>query len=270
VLQSVAETRKIAQAFVEARQGGQSLSEYPGPLPENLDQAYAVQDSALTLFGDQVAGWKVGRINPPWLDKLGVSRLAGPIFECNIAMIEGNAPSLGNIFDGGFGAVEAEYIFRVGQDAKQGQSFFTANEAADLIDAVFCGFEIASSPFAGINTSGPLVTISDFGNNNGLLVGPEIPDWRSKDLDSWHVETMIDGAVIGTGMASAFPGGLLESVRFLLENLVQRGIEITPGILISTGAVTGVHEVKAGQHVEACFGDQIRIACDIEIASSPK
>jgi 2-keto-4-pentenoate hydratase len=43
-------------------------------------------------------------------------------------------------------------------------------------------------------------------------------------------------------------------VRFLLENLAARGIRLQPGAWISTGAVTGVHEVRVGQTVVADFG----------------
>lgn len=260
MLQSVVDARKIAAAFVEARLDVQVLAEYPGLHPETLEQAYAIQDAALPLFGNRIKGWKVGRINPPWLDHLGVSRLAGPIFEKSVATVN-SVP--GRVFKGGFGAVEAEFVFRIGQSPKPGHSVFTASEAAELVDAVYCGFEIASSPFAGINSAGPLVTISDFGNNNGLLIGPKIPDWQSSDLDNWQVETLIDGVSVGTGSAATFPGGLIESVRFLLGNVAGRGMEIRPGMLVSTGAVTGVHEVTPGQHVEARFGDNIRIACDI-------
>jgi 2-keto-4-pentenoate hydratase len=266
VLQTIAETRKIARAFVEARRGALALAEYPGTLPENLEQAYAIQDAAIPLFAAPVAGWKVGRINAPWLDRLGVGRLAGPIFAGNVQTLDDT--SVGQIFDGGFGAVEAEFVFRIGSSPLPGKSSFSADEAADLVDAVHIGFEIASSPFAGINTSGPLVTISDFGNNNGLLVGPEIADWRSSGLEEWTVETQIDGAIAGSGRASAFPGGAIESVRFLLENLIARGIQIAPGLLISSGAVTGVHEVRAGQRIEARFGNMNSIACTIDFARS--
>lgn len=264
MLQLETMTQAIAEAFVGARRAGRALVQYPGTPPTALSEAYAVQDAAIPLFNDTVVGWKVGRINPPWLEELGTSRLVGPIFSTSVQKLESNGQEAeGLIFKDGFGAAEAEFIFRVGTAPSPGQREFSIDDTSALIDTVFCGFEIASSPFPGINDLGPLVTISDFGNNNGLLLGPEIPDWRSAQFDLWDVVTRVDGQEVGSGKADAFPGGTLESVRFLIENLVRRGFPVFPGLLISSGAITGVHRVVAGQFVEAHFGKFSGLRCTI-------
>lgn len=262
------EARTIAGAFVDARLAGQALAKYPGSAPSTLDEAYAAQDAAIPLFGGTISGWKVGRINPPWLEQLGTSRLSGPIFADTVQTAANGQVPTGYIFKDGFGAAEAEFVYRIGTVPEAGQTTFSADDVRQLIDAVFCGFEIASSPFAGINVSGPLVTISDFGNNNGLLLGPEIPDWQNSGLDKWQVSTSIDGVTVGSGIAANFPGGPLESVRFLIENLVRRGLPVTPGLLVSSGAVSGVHEVLAGQSVESRFGDFCTMRCSIAYAGN--
>lgn len=264
MLQLETMTQAIAEAFVGARRAGKALVQYPGNPPTALAEAYAVQDAAIPLFEDKVVGWKVGRINSPWLEELGTSRLAGPIFNKSVHSLTANGQEAeGLIFKEGFGAAEAEFVYRIGSAPSPDQRTFSVEDASALIDAVYCGFEIASSPFPGINTLGPLVTISDFGNNNGLLLGPEIPDWRSSQFDQWDVVTLVDGKQVGSGKAESFPGGTLESVRFLVENLIRRGFPVTPGLLISSGAVTGVHEVAEGQSVEARFGNFSSLHCSI-------
>jgi len=269
VLQLETMTQAIAEAFVSARRAGKALVQYPGNPPTALSDAYAVQDAAIPLFEDKIAGWKVGRINSPWLEELGTSRLAGPIFNKSVHSLTANGQEAeGLIFKEGFGAAEAEFVYRIGSAPAPGQQAFSLDDASALIDAVFCGFEIASSPFPGINTLGPLVTISDFGNNNGLLLGPEIPDWQTSKFDEWEVTTLVNGEIVGSGKAESFPGGTLESVRFLIENLVRRGFAVAPGLLISTGAVTGVHEVSAGQSVEARFGNFSSLRCSIRHSNS--
>ena len=60
-------------------------------------------------------------------------------------------------------------------------------EAADLIGAVHAGIEVASSPLGRINELGPIAVISDFGNNNGLVIGPEIAGWRTSGFEDWEV-----------------------------------------------------------------------------------
>lgn len=264
--QRQADVRSIADAFVKARHAGLALLTYPGATPRALADAYAVQDAAIPLFGDTISGWKVGRVNPPWIAQLGVTRLAGPIFAANVQPAANGHMAEGLTYSGGFGAAEAEFVYRIGTAPAPGQTEFSIDEAAGMVDAVFCGVEIASSPFAGINSMGPLVTISDFGNNNGLLLGPEIADWRGSGFQDWNIVTLIDGQPVGEGKAASFPGGLMESVRFLIGNLVARGLPVTPGLLISSGAVTGVHEVEAGQSVEARFGDFCNLKCTIKNA----
>jgi 2-keto-4-pentenoate hydratase len=267
VLQTFAEAHSIAEAFVSARQEACGLNDYPGKPPTTLDQAYAIQDAAIALCCATPSGWKVGRINPPWLDRLGVDRMAGPIFANRVQIATASEGAIGQIYRGGFGAAEAEFLFRVGSIPAPDKTTFTLSEAADLIDAVFIGIEVASSPFPGINALGPLVTISDFGNNNGLIIGEEVPEWRSAGLDAWTVTAQIDGQPVGQGQASSFPDGLLGSVQFLLQNLIARGVAVTPGLLISSGAVSGVHEITDSQNFNACFGDFGQIACTIKYAT---
>src|SRR5215831_4287557 len=71
----------IAQQFVRARLRAEALTAFPGEVPPTLEDAYATQDGAIALWPDRVAGWKVGRIDPPWSDRLGETRLVGPVFE---------------------------------------------------------------------------------------------------------------------------------------------------------------------------------------------
>src|SRR3546814_1847543 len=71
---------------------------------------------------------------------------------------------------------------RVGTPPPADQKRFTTEEATAHIDMVHLGIEIASSPLPTINDLGPTVTISDFGNNNGLVIGPAIADWRGADI----------------------------------------------------------------------------------------
>lgn len=257
---------EIAARFVVARHAATGLSTYPGPLPTALDDAYAIQDAAIGLGGEAVVGWKIGRIHPPLSEEFGTTRLIGPALASQVLALDEGATGY-RIADG-FGAVEAELMLRVGTPAEPAARDWTAAEALALIDAVHIGFEIASSPYPGINADGPLVTISDQGNNHGLLIGPALPAWQNVDLDAVAVTMRIDGAVVGSGVPAAFPGGIAGSVLALLENLAVRGIVLERGTWISTGAITGVHEVVAGQVAEAEFAGIGTIRCTI--ANQPR
>ncbi len=253
---------RIAQAFVTARQQATGLSPYPGDAPTSLAEAYAIQDRAIAIDGRVVAGWKVGRINAPLDGVLGANRLAGPIFADQVF---GEAAEMAVIADG-FAAAEAEYCVRIGRAPEPGRTGLSLDEALELVDAVHVGVEIASSPYAGINADGPLVTISDYGNNFGLLVGAEVPGWRDLGFLDWPVESRIDEAVVGSATARAMLDGPIGAVAFLVDCLAARGVPLTPGTWVSSGAVTGVHQIRPGQRFEADFG-VLHVACGIVAAS---
>jgi 2-keto-4-pentenoate hydratase len=255
---------EIANQFVSARRSGRALSDYPGSIPDSLAAAYAVQDAAIKFVSLPVVGWKVGRIFPPLSEQYGADRLAGPIFsttkQCD------DKAAAGSIFTNGFGAAEAEFLIKIGTDLPTGKQDYTLDEAASHISAVHVGIEIASSPLPTINALGPAVTVSDFGNNNGLIIGAQIDDWQTSSFADWDVALAVDGIEVGSGTANAFPDGPVGSVRFLLNNLGARNIAIEAGTWVSSGAVTGVHQVKAGQVVRALFGKKLMVNCTIEAA----
>ncbi len=248
---------RVARAFVAARRDGVALTDFPGAMPDDLASAYRVQDHALTISNRAIAGWKVGRINPP-ID--GIDRLAGPIFADQVLSGPGAAMP---VFADGFAAAEAEFLLRIGTAPNPGRTEWTLDQAIALIDAVHVGIEIASSPFPGINSHGAGVTISDFGNNNGLVVGAAIADWDADGLLDWPVALDINGVEAGAATARAMLDGPFGAVRFLVEHLARRGIALHAGQWISTGAVTGVHQVAVGDRVTARFGSNYAVDCTI-------
>lgn len=251
-------TSPIARAFVGARRGGRALNDYPGLHPESLEAAYLIQDEAISSWPDRVAGWKLGRINAPHDARFGAGRLAGPIFSRNV-WTAGHTPTRFGVIEGGFAAVEAEYVLEMGETAPDHDGW-TVETVAPLVSRIFVGVEIAGSPFAGINDHGPAVTASDFGNNAGLILGGEVANWRER-LSGLTCAMTINGVTVGQGGAQAIPGGPLDSLAFLLNLLHRRGRRLEAGQLISTGAATGVHDILVGQSAAADFGPDGRIDC---------
>ena len=123
------------------------------------------------------------------------------------------------------------------------------------------GIETASSPLATINELGPTVVVSDFGNNAGLIVGPEIPNWNEFSYDQLTSETFVDDRRVGVGGAASIPGGPLAALAFALGRCARRGLPLKAGQLISTGATTGIHDIRIGQSARVVFRDVGEIRC---------
>ena len=254
-----------ARAFVEARRAGQAIAAYPGEPPLDLAQAYRVQDAAISLWQRAIGGWKVGRINAPEDERLGSDRLAGPIFADTIVDGTDGEPVL-PVFADGFAAGEAELLLRLRVPPSGG---FPRNgfEALGWIDDVRIGLEIASSPYPGINADGACVTVSDHGNNAGLVLGPPVTQERWSELRAIEVETRVGDEIVGRASVATMLDGPLGAVRFLLGNLKERGIEPQAGWWISSGAITGVHPIAPGDRLTARFVGIGQVSCQIEAMS---
>jgi len=271
-------TRAIAEQFVRARWRAEALAAFPGEIPPTLDGAYEIQDCAIGLWGEAVAGWKVGRIDASWSERLGEDRLVGPIFRGgvrNAAQPHSAAPAAAPaarasapgegielpVFEGGFAAVEAEFVFRLLADAPSTKLTWKAEEAAELPVALHVGIESAGSPLAATNELGPLAVVSDFGNNAGLLLGPEIAAWRERPMASFTCETFIEGESVGRGGALSLPGGPLAALAFALQRCARRGRPLSAGALVSTGATTGIHDIRSGQRARVRFEGIADLTC---------
>jgi 2-keto-4-pentenoate hydratase len=255
------ETETTALSLVTARLAGRALANFPGTVPNTLAAGYACQDIAISLWPDQAIGWKVGYIAPNRRDDSNEDRVTGPVFSRAVwpALKDGSVAF--PAFVGGFAAVEAEYIFILGKDADPGKTDWTAEEAAGIIHSLHIGIETAGSPLATINKLGPAVVASDFGNNAGLIMGPEIPNWRQHAESDLVCETFIENISVGKGGAASVPGGLLAAMAFALNRCARRGFALKQGSFVTTGAATGIHDIKVGQKARIEFGPWGAIDC---------
>ena len=259
------EAAGIAEAFVRARQAGTALAAFPGRIPADLAGGYACQDAAIHLWPSPIAGWKVGKIPADWEARLGEERLVGPIFADRVQHASAAAACF-PVIAGGFAAVEAEFVFVLGQDAPSGKQAWSHDEAAALVQALHVGVEFAGSPLPDINRLGPPVVVSDYGNNAGLLLGPEVADWQQRMAEGLACETFIDGVSVGTGGTRSIHGGLLAALAFALARCARRGRPLRAGQLISTGAATGIHDIVAGQRAQLEFPGIARFEVDAVVA----
>ncbi|HEL4257755.1 TPA: 2-keto-4-pentenoate hydratase [Stenotrophomonas maltophilia] len=255
-----ADAAAIAQAFTTARLAGQALEAFPGDIPADLIAAYQVQDLAIARWNQPVVGWKVGYIAAERRDASGDERLLGPIFKPQLKNATGGTTDV-PVFVGGFAAIEAEYVLELLEDAPADQLHWSPEQAEALPARLYLGVEVASSPLATINELGPRVVVSDFGNNNGLVLGPEIGNWTSLDESALRAETLIEGEVVGVGGASRLPGGLRAAYAFALSRSALRGRPLRRGDLIATGNATGIHDIQAGQTALVRFAGFGEIAC---------
>jgi 2-keto-4-pentenoate hydratase len=248
----------IAEQFTRARLAARSLAEYPGVVPPDLETAYRCQDLAIERWPDPVAGWKVARVGPAHQSQYAEERLIGPVFAPNVLVAAAERTIDCPVFEGGFAAVEAEIVICVGRDAPRDKVEWTLDEAADFVGELCIGIEIASSPLATLNDLGPGAVVSDFGNNWGVVVGPAVSDWSG--LYEVTAHSFIDDEFVGRGVTSLRQGPL-GALAFTLGKAARRGRPLQAGSVITTGMITGVHDIRPGQRSRHVFAGLGEVGC---------
>ncbi len=214
---------------------------------------------AIGLWSDTVFGWKVGYIAAERRDGSGDERLLGPIFKRQLWNDTGGTTDI-PVFVGASPQSKQSTCWSCWRTRRPDSWTGPRNRPKRCLRASI-GVEVASSPLATINELGPRVVVSDFGNNNGLVLGPEIVDWTARDENSLRAETLIEGEVVGTGGATRLPGGLRAAYAFALSRSALRGRPLRKGDLIATGNATGIHDIEAGQTALVRFAGFGDIAC---------
>ena len=240
---------ETARALIKSRQKGKPRETYAGEdVPPTIPLAYAVQSKAIELWPDKLAGFKVGGIAPQFKDQYPADWIAGPVFSKNVYSIKPSNTLDFPVYQDGFAAFEPELIFEIDAGASEGRSGWRADSAKGVIRSVYIGAEIAASPNVNVNALGPGSIISDFGNNAGIIIGPEV---KLKDLNkvlSVMTETRIDGTTINRCKPAASPSGPLGALAFLLNHLGAHSelYELPKSLYVSSGAITGVHDSHVG------------------------
>jgi 2-keto-4-pentenoate hydratase len=239
-----------AGAFAAARAAARPIEQYPGVVPATIEDAYRIQAEAIRRWSAPIRGWKVARIPPPFAAQFPEERLIGPAFAHNVHWVRQGETATCPVFEGGYSAVESEIVIVVARDTPAGRTDWTVDSIGEFIRSVHIGVEVASSPLATLNDYGPGAVIADFGNNWGVVVGPEIPNWRS--LESLDVETFIDDVSVGRGKV-VMRTGALGALAFTMNKRAAQGAILHEGDVISTGMITGVHDIRIGQRSKHVF-----------------
>jgi 2-keto-4-pentenoate hydratase len=176
----------------------------------------------------------------------------GPIFASQTQTASNSDSVDVTVFEGGFAAVEAEFVVCTAMPISPRQPRKTLAELKECIASIHMGAEIASSPMADINELGPGAIISDFGNNAGLIVGPQITNWRDQAAQNIEISVSINEAQAGA-VRTSVADDAFAALEFIIELSCSRGIELPAGTYVTCGALSGIHSVEVGDQASVLF-----------------
>lgn len=238
----------ISAALLAARRQGRALDAFPGQVPTNPSDAYAVQHASIRLWDDRLVGFKVGGIPAAFADSFPGGWLAGPVFEIYVYTVADNGTAQVPAIEGGMAAYEAEFVMKLAGLDRLNGPVATLAEAKTFVETVHVGAEIAQSPFKGTNPSGPGAIIADFGVQGGVVLGPDVGRDVLDRLAEIRVTVDIEGERIGDAAPNDQEGGPLGALRFLLNHIqtLPDDLSVPETLWLSSGAITGVHQSRAG------------------------
>jgi 2-keto-4-pentenoate hydratase len=219
----------IAEALVAARRRGARIALSEADRPRDFEEGFAIQEKVVPALASPVVAWKVMPVpNGPVI--------YAPILQSGRVEAGGTWTVVG----GEPAGIELEIAFRMGRsvpgDAAPG----------DILDAVAAAhvvFELCQSRIAEPAGLPRHVMLADCIANAGIVVGPEIPGWRGKDLKEKPGRLLVDGKLHAEGK-SADP---VAALQMLPPAMAKRGKRLEAGQIVITGSLIGMNWLT-GRH----------------------
>ncbi len=177
-----------------------------------------------------MAGWKVGA-GSPTAEPNPAPLLAGAVVR-SPAKFDGKAMHLIG--------VEVEIAFHIARDIPARNEPVGRDEALVAVGDAFVAMEACDTRLADYKQAGPEWLLADNQANHGLVVGDDIPHWRTLDWPNLRVRQIIDGKVEVDhkgGLRAVDPVRLL---AWMIDHAVRLRGGIRKGQVITTGSWTGL------------------------------
>lgn len=243
---------EAARRIVEARRTLSYIEALPEPdAPATLAEGYRVQQAAASLWGDRIAGWKVGATARQMQEFFGIAEpVCGPVFGKTVVRSPAVLPARGfhHLM------LETEFTLRFGADLPARPAPYARSEVVAAIDALVPSFELISPRFRKLPADKIAHVTADFSANGGAVFGPVCERWHETDLPSHAVKLFIGGALRQEGTGALVLGDPLIVAEWLVNTLRARGRGLARGEFVMTGTMTGLHTLEVGQRALADFG----------------
>ena len=218
---------------------------------KNVDEAYSIQDSFINLkieegYGE-IGGWKVALTNPEMQKLVGVDYpvegaiLRSLIYKNDVALRLDDYCHLG---------AEAEIAIKIYKDVPSKiNGFNNKEEIIPYLKDVMVALEIVDDRNSGSNVTYEKL-IAQNSMNHGCIIGESV-EIDLMTLDKLEGELIVSDKVFGRGKGKNVLHHPLNSVLYLVNNLINRGRNLYAGDIVLTGSISTTCWPKSGDKVEA-------------------
>lgn len=144
--------------------------------------------------------------------------------------------------------IEGEIAFRMARPLYAADGPCSAEAIHAAIGSVHVAIELVDSRYADWRQASPVQLLADGLISGALILGDPLPAWECLDLTTPGLSIQVDGALAAdAGRNSADP---LHLLRMMVDHCCQRGIDVLPGAVLTTGSSTGLIFVDRESTVE--------------------
>jgi 2-oxo-3-hexenedioate decarboxylase/2-keto-4-pentenoate hydratase len=220
--------------------------------PQSVDEGYRVQAAVHRLLGAQgygrTVGHKIGCTTAVMQAYLKIDHpCAGEVFESTVFRGSAELP-LKRFHRIG---VECEIAARLSADLVDGP--FTRERVAEAVGSLMAGIELVDDRYESFPDFTAPVLIADDFFNAGVVLGPDVADWRGLDLSTIEGVMEIDGAEVGRGVGADILGHPLTALAWLAEHRATLGLPLRAGEFVMLGSVVKTVHFDAPASVRIAF-----------------
>jgi len=242
---------RAAEILAAARRDHQCIDGIPQDVrPQNLNEAYAVQDRLADVLGWEVGGWfcactnvsiqKLLNLNEPYYARLFDRFILPQPATLNAAEF----PPI---------VLECEYGFRLGKDLPSRAKPYTRAEVSDAIATVHPTIEVVAGHLKDWPSQDVWSVIADNGTDGALVYGEGRENWRDIDLLDAPVTLSVNGQEVRRGSGRNVLGDPLEAFVWLANARSRDGDGLKSGDIHNTGTATEIIWIEPGDTATASF-----------------
>lgn len=254
--------KKASDILIGHWQNGTTLAELPSNLrPTSIAQGYEIQSHIKRVTTSPLWGWKIAATSIHGQKHINVDRpLAGHILAERVTPYGEKVPLGSNRMK----VAELEFAFRVGKDIEpRALGVWDMDEVMDAVDGLFLGSEIPDSRYEDFVTVGAAQLIADNACADRYVLGPEVKDWKGKDL----IEHKVRGWIEGTGEMREGKGGMVLgdpriAMTWIANELGKYGMTLRKGEFVTTGTCVFPLSVKPGDRLIGDYGEFGKLEID--------
>jgi 2-keto-4-pentenoate hydratase len=206
-----------------------------GLVPQDRNDAYAVQHQIIERLGSGIAAWKVGTGPEPG------TVLGSPL----PALMLYRSPTMVNLADFSVCGIELEIAFRFSRPFPARGRPYDENEVMDRIDAMAAAIEIVSSRYRDWPDVPDALKLADLQNHGALILASPLPYQPDFDFLSPRATLTFQGRDIGKQPPANPAGDPRRLLTPFVNQAVLRPRAIEEGDWITTGSYSGIHFAQA-------------------------